>query len=166
MSYAVYTTRGFILGSGPTGEASKLYVLYTEDFGLIRAKAQGVRLIQSKLRYNLDDYSFSTFSLVRGKEFWRLTGSVSENLSKEKLFVRARVLNLVRRLVQGEEKNESLFNALLPLVSNDTTRDSTEVSILVDVLSSLGYLDNTLVKGKSEREIIALVNKAIKETQL
>ena len=162
MSYAVYTTRGFILGSSPTGEASKLYVLYTEDFGLIRAKAQGVRLVQSKLRYNLEDYSFCTISLVRGKEFWRITGAVSDTSPKETVILRARVLNLVRRLVQGEEKNEKLFEALLPLASSVIS----EVSILSQILFSLGYLDISTVQGKSDRETIMLINKAIKETQL
>jgi recombinational DNA repair protein (RecF pathway) len=163
MSYAVYTTRGFILNSGPTGEASKLYSIYTEDFGLIRAKAQGVRLIQSKLRYALEDYSLCTFSLVKGKEVWRLTGSQAEIHSKESSLIRARILNLVRRLVQGEEKNQSLFNALLKLTDKDIPD---EVSALTQILSILGYLDLASIEGKSEREVLMAINKAIKETQL
>lgn len=163
MSYAVYNTKGFILSSSPTGEASRLYSIYTEDFGLIRAKAQGVRLIQSKLRFNLDEYSLCDISLVRGKEFWRLTGSQAHKAHKETALIRARVLNLVRRLVQGEEKNEKLFATLLLLVAEEIP---SEVSILTRVLSDLGYLDITSVKGKTEREIVTLINKAIKETQL
>lgn len=163
MSYAVYTTRGFILGSNPVGEASKLYALYTEDFGLIRAKAQGVRLTQSKLRYNLEEYSFCTFSLVRGKEVWRITGSVAHASSREGVSLRARIMNLVRRLVHGEEKNEPLFQALLLLVSDSVP---SEALVLARVLSSLGYLDLALIEGKSEREAILVINRAIKETQL
>ena len=164
MSYAVYTTRGFILGSGPSGEASKIYVIYTEDFGLIRAKAQGVRLIQSKLRYNLEDFSFCSLSLVRGKEVWRLTRSESlgGEGTKENRLVRARVLSLVRRLVQGEERNDDLFKCLLMLEKEDIK----ETDILEAILSALGYLDLSATLGKSERERIMAINKALKETQL
>jgi recombinational DNA repair protein (RecF pathway) len=162
MSYAVYTTRGWILGSAPTGEASKMYTLYTEDFGLVHARAQGVRLLSSKLRYNLADYGLCDISLVRGKEFWRLTGASSLPLPEKGKVIRARVLGLVRRLVQGEEKNERLFVALEDL----SREDLSETDALCDILAALGYLDLGVVIGKSEREKILLINKALKETQL
>jgi len=73
--YSVYTTAGFVLGSAERGEANKIYSIYTKDFGLVRASAQAVRLEKSKLRYNLDDFTHGHFSLVRGKELWKLTGS-------------------------------------------------------------------------------------------
>ena len=106
MSYSVYSTRGFILGSAPSGEAGKTYFLYTEQFGLVRATAIGVRHLKSKLRYNLEDYGFVTFSLVRGKEFWRITGAVSEAgaghdspTGQDLLQARARILSFMKRLV-------------------------------------------------------------------
>lgn len=163
MSYAVYNTRGFILSSAPSGEASKIYSVYTEDFGLIRARAQSVRLIQSKLRYNLDDYAFCSLSLVRGREVWRLTGSQSLEGAGIVRPARARVLNLVRRLVHGEEKNEKLFGALLALADGG---EPDEVALLSRVLSALGYLDLDSLGDKTERERVDAINKALKETQL
>jgi recombinational DNA repair protein (RecF pathway) len=162
MSYAVYTTRGFILGSAPSGEASKIYSIYTEDFGLIRGKAQGVRLLVSKLRYNLEDYSFATFSLVRGKEVWRVTGAEKESIPASNTRVRARILNLTRRLVQGEERNDALFAALLSLKEESIS----ETVALAAILDALGYLDKKTLEGKSEREAILEINRALKETQL
>ncbi len=162
MSYAVYTTRGFILGSAPSGEASKTYSIYTEDFGLIKGKAQGVRLLVSKLRYNLEDYSFATFSLVRGREVWRITGAEKEFAPMSDARVRARILNLTRRLVQGEERNDALFAALLSLKDESVS----ETSALASILDALGYLDKKSLEGKSEREAILEINRALKETQL
>ena len=163
MSYAVYSTRGWILGSAPSGEASKIYLLYTEDFGLIHARAQSVRLLSSKLRYSLEDYSFGTFSLVRGKEVWRLTGSERSAVPRGDLLIRARILNLVKRLVQGEERNDELFAALLGFQEKGETR---EAVILSRILGALGYLDLSALGSMSEREMIREVNKALKETQL
>jgi recombinational DNA repair protein (RecF pathway) len=162
MSYSVYSTRGFILGSAPSGEASKVYWIYTEDFGLLRARAQGVRLSASKLRYNLDDYSLGLFSLVKGREFWRLTGAEKEALPQVDASAKARVLHLVKRLVQGEEANQELFAALLSLAQGVTS----ETEALGNVLSALGYLDRAEFDGKGERDRVMLINKALRETQL
>lgn len=162
MSYVVYSTRGFVLGSAPSGEASKIYLIYTEDFGLVRARAQGVRLLASKLRYNLEDYSFGIFSLVRGREVWRLTGAEKLDLPKFSFLIRARVLNLTKRLVQGEEKNKKLFKALFSV----TEREISEPLMLASVLDALGYLDAGRLSHAGEKEIIQAVNKALKETQL
>ncbi len=189
MSYAVYSTRGFIIGSSPSGEASKLYVIYTEDFGLIRARAQSVRLLASKLRYNLDEYSYGVFSLVRGKEFWRVTGAETLSVPTVGRSVRARILTLLKRLIQGEEPNPALFSVLTAMKdyednkTKDTVhRDVFEVLVLVHVLSSLGYMDKTpfvetagsvdfgeqgiQVVREKYHEAISAINKALRETHL
>lgn len=187
MSYAVYTTRGFILGSVPSGEASKLYHIYTEDFGLIFAKAQSVRLLTSKLRFNLEEYSFGTFSLVRGREVWRLTGASEKVTHARFARIHARVFTLVRRLVQGEEKNPELFNTLEFMMSgipSEAPEDmiAFESLILIHVLSSLGYIDAKVLVGidrdappslvhmenvkTKKRDVVAEINKALRETQL
>jgi recombinational DNA repair protein (RecF pathway) len=119
-------------------------------------------MLSSKLRYNLEDYSFGTFSLVRGREVWRLTGAEKQELPEKLSLVRARVLNLVKRLVQGEEKNEKLFNTLLAV----TGKEMSEPTILSQILDALGYLDTVSLKGASEKDVILAVNKALKETQL
>jgi recombinational DNA repair protein (RecF pathway) len=162
MSYAVYTTRGFILASAPSGEASKTYSIYTQEFGLITARAQGVRLLASKLRYNLEEYSLATLSLVRGKEVWRITGAEKEPLPRSGAQIRARILHLTRRLVQGEERNDVLFSALLSLKDEKAS----ETAVLAEILSALGYLNKEALKDKGEREKIMEINRALKETQL
>jgi recombinational DNA repair protein (RecF pathway) len=161
VSYAIYTTHGFVLSSAPSGEASKTYAIYTQDFGLIFARAQGVRLLSSKLRYSLDNYIFGKFSLVKGKEVWRITGAEAEPVRVDSL-ARARILNLVRRLVQGEEKNEKLFESLLELHGQTLS----ETDALGKVLAALGYLDLNAFETKSDKEKVFIINKALKETQL
>jgi recombinational DNA repair protein (RecF pathway) len=115
MSYHVYQTKGFVLGSAPLGEAHKSYTIYTRDMGLVFASAQGIRLVQSKLRYSIDDYRLTAFALVRGREVWRVTNAREAEyapLSGRRLVLFARVSSLVKRLLHGEEKNEYLFDSL------------------------------------------------------
>lgn len=73
--YSIITTDGFIIDSRPSGEAGKLLYIFTRDHGLVMATAQGIRLEKSKLRYFIQDYSFGTYSFVKGKEYWRLTNA-------------------------------------------------------------------------------------------
>ncbi len=95
-----------------------LYVLFTEDLGMIHATAQGIRFEKSKLRHGLQKYFFSNVCLVKGREYWRLTSaekliSVFDrriNLSTRKLVIN--VLEFVRRMVSGEVKQKELFEIL------------------------------------------------------
>ena len=133
--HSIVTTPGFIIDSRAHAEADKVYFIFTRDLGLVRAVAQGIRLEKSKLRYHMENYSFGTFSLVRGKEIWRLTSaqelasaqkltSVQEfqdmqNLDKSvvnfttKRDLLARLALLLRRVLHGEEPNYELFGHLL-----------------------------------------------------
>jgi len=45
----VQKTRAIVVGSHPLGEADRIIVFYTEDFGVVRAVARGVRRIKSRL---------------------------------------------------------------------------------------------------------------------
>src|SRR3989344_4801484 len=109
MSHHIYTTEGLVLGSMPLGEANKYISIFTRDLGLIRASAQGVRSVSSKLRYGLQDFSQSTISLVRGKNVWRVTNALPyKNLfasfknDESKFLLCTNVLSLVKKLVAGE----------------------------------------------------------------
>lgn len=78
--YHIHTTPGFIVNARPYGEAGKMLSIFTREFGLITARAQGIRLERSKLRYYAQEYFLGTFSLVKGKEFWRLTSAAPFSL--------------------------------------------------------------------------------------
>jgi len=117
-----YTTRGLIVSASAYREADKILSIFTEDFGLVSAVAAGVRNSVSKLRYHTQDYAVRNFSLVRGRDLWRLVGAEeipgvkgsAQGISQEGMAVYARVLSLIRRLVRGEEKNERVFSYCIP----------------------------------------------------
>ena len=192
----IYHTEGFILSGQSVGEANKYFWIFTRDFGMVGAMAQGVRLLQSKLRYSLQDYSYSKISLVRGKQVWRIVGAIKEkNLydalkGQGKFEILAKVFSLLNRLVRGEEKNEELFNHLFFacefLETEELDRDSSrncEYILVMRILQSLGYLGDSknfkefvdssvwtkeLVSKMSSvsRGAVSQINKSLKETQL
>lgn len=150
--YHLYHTDAIVLGSEPFGEGHKLISLFTRELGLRMASAQSVREERSKLRYGLQDFSYSRVSLVRGKEFWRLTGAeLVHNVSfdaerPDALRMLGRIFKLLRRLLPPEERNVALFEALRdgmqfakeapskPLV------DGAEIVLVLRILYLLGYL--------------------------
>lgn len=152
----IYTTEGFILKSINFGEANKYFLIFTKDFGLIKATAQGARLLKSKLRYSLEDYSFTQVSIVRGREIWRLTSAQNKIATrnflredKEKFLLLSRLFSLLLRLLHGEEKNDSLFESLksgIDFMSENilTTEQlsNLECVLALRILSSLGYIGN------------------------
>lgn len=119
MSHHIYHTRGIIIEALNVREANKTYWIFTRDLGMVLAVAQGVRLSASKLRFSLQPLSIAEVSLVRGRAGWRVVNAreISNIYWRIKdvpqsVAMSSRVLRLVRRLVTGEEKNETLFDRL------------------------------------------------------
>jgi len=149
----IHTTDGLVIHSKAHGEASKIVYIFTRDLGLVMAIAQGIRLEKSKLRYNICDYQISRFSLVHGKEFWRIVGVAgiegdkkSVNESYHSIFIPISLM--IRRLIQGEEKHleiyeclESCANFINKLSFLESTIFSTiESLLLIRILFRLGYV--------------------------
>ncbi len=181
----IYTTEAFVVHSTPQGEANKFLLLFTRQFGMIGAVAQGIRLSQSKLRFHVQDSSYSTVSVVRGKEVWRLTGAVEIEHSKSKV-IHLKILKLLKRLLHGEEKNDSLFDIVHELYQSSIEEkdyETVECLTVLRILNSLGYIKNieefgyflssntldtdTLTKFLDIKpKAILAINQALKESQL
>ncbi len=189
--YQKYYTDALVLRSRESGEADRIYTLYTKDFGLVIARASAVRREHSRMRYALQIYSRATVALVKGKRGWRLAGaSASSEIRKVSsgLPTFVRIGELFLRLVTGEEKNEYLFAVLTEtheaLMSEQGNAYATiEIVCVARMLFALGYLSSealetalfahTAYTGDHLREaeilrekLISRINRAIAEAQL
>lgn len=154
MPHHIYQTDAFVLSGLNIGDSNKFVSVFTRDMGLVRAAAQSARREKSKLRYSLQDYSYIQISLVRGREIWRVTGASEEYSTyykfldnKKKLNLNSRIFSLLNRLLQGEEKNEYLFETVNSFVnfldSNDLSDEefkTLECVVVMRILYSLGYI--------------------------
>lgn len=196
MSHHIYQTDAFVIAGKNTREASRTLVLYTRELGLITVGVQGVRLLASKLRYGLQDFSRSTVALVRGRNGWRITSAIPEKNfydvfkdSPEKLSIATHSLLLLARLT-GEEKNAVLFDLIdtsflfLETLENSPELLSNFESILVlRMLHNLGYVGDiphlnhfvskTVLNEASLRELtpfrsetVRIINASLKESHL
>jgi DNA repair protein RecO (recombination protein O) len=200
MSHTLYSTECIVLGSIDSGEANRYISLFTKEMGFVRAVAKSVREERSKLRYSLQAFSFTNATLVRGREVWRITGaeekySLHHDLKHDsnKLFAITQILNLLNRLLHGEEKNDYLFNTLSDgleyLRANNMDEEAIknfEHLIVLRMLYSLGYIakekekdnlaellqltvvdEGLLIKTQSERkQVLFAINRALKEAHL
>jgi len=196
MSYHIYRTKGFILGSWDSKEANKTFSIFTREFGLIHASAQSVRSISSKLRFHLQDLSLADISLVKGKEIWRIVsasgnelyGSLKGNMEHVRLYVR--ILGLLKRLLHGEEKNERLFdmvNEAFEFLKSgkipNEQMDNLECILVLKILHNLGYVGEPdkfkhfiektewnesfiLAMAGVQRDAIRAINQSLKESHL
>lgn len=187
--YSVHTTPGFIIDSRPYGEAGKILSIFTRDLGLIQATAQGIRFERSKLRYFAQEYSMGLFSVVRGKEYWKLTGAQESASRPEMKELAARIALLLRRLLHGEEPNPELFECIWDFVRFDLDISRSDLALALEslivlrILHFLGYIGDdpalniylkskdittqTLMDIAAKRIIVNQhINKALRESHL
>lgn len=158
MSYHIYTTKGLVLAAYPLREADRTYAILTRDLGLIHASATGVRKEGSKLRGSLEPLIISNISLVRGKEYWRITSA--EPLQKiEATPALVRPLALLQKLVHGEEIHPELFDAVEKHLASD------EATLAAHILYHLGYLKREDI-NLSEKDLIAAINNGLRQSHL
>jgi DNA repair protein RecO len=192
--YHKYNTKGIIVSHRIDGENDKRVSILTDDFGFIKAKIQGVRNINSKLRPASQDFCLGEFSLVVGRSGWKIVSAkpdqnifeiLKENPNKLKVVVN--VLNLVRKL-SGEENGQTVFKIISSfldfiLVADDKDVPSVECIVLLKILHSFGYMrhDPELSIPMSSHEIntkdlelvaprralvIKLINESLKATDM
>ena len=187
--YQKYQTEALVLGSRERGEADRVFALYTRDFGLVWARASGVRNEASLMRYALQSGAHAQVGLVRGKRGWRLAGAVAlgQLRGSAGVAIFARVALLVLRLVHGQEEDQYLFDALAQahraLAMEEAPLATIEIICVARVLYALGYIsteamETTLFAHTTyalphleeaelhKEKLLSSINKAIAETQL
>jgi len=153
MAYATYTTDALVCGTYDRNTADRSYRLFTRELGMLWADARSVRLEKSKQRMALADFSLVRVSLVRGKSGWKI-GSVTSQTNYYHIAGDqatrgsvVAVMRLLRRYVQGEEKQVELFDfvndALLVGVGVVSERIWFDQCVAVRLLTLLGYVSVT-----------------------
>ena len=152
----IYHTEAIILDSKNSGEANRSFTLFTRELGVIRAQAQGVRHLKSKLRYALQDLNRVKIDLVRGKEVWRITSATwihsYEDIKKSQgtFGCVIKIAQLLKRLSAGEGHNIPLFEKFISGLSflekhsftYEEIQDA-EVALVLSLLYELGYVEQT-----------------------
>ena len=193
MSHTIYNTEAFVISSRNSGEADRNFKLFTKDFGVISAKATGIRKVESRLRYFVQDFKYIDASIVKGKNYWRLVSArpIHDLNSRKSLTTSSRIrsLQLIGKLAPEGEPLTELFDELVAAYTYTSTThprmedmESIEALIALKILHSLGYWgdkqsENDLVKSPfnetaierikvTKKTIIRELNNSLRATQL
>ena len=166
-----------------------LYSIYTKDFGMVFASATSVRLSKSKLRPHLFVGVLLSLTILKSKPGWKLVEAkqAGEMISLKnrgyKIF--ARMLSVIKTLVHGEEKNESLFDILEDVYnflledSGEEIYDGVELLGMIKILGALGYGTDIGIQKYTDKdfsiniferlmsekeEVVKEINKSLKAT--
>jgi hypothetical protein len=143
------------------------------------------------MRYALQHYTHARVSLVRGKRGWRVAGAsaiCSDADGEKEIATFARIAELVKRLVAGEEQNFYLFAALAEahtaFMNSDGDISATiEIVCVARILYALGYISTEalstalfthtaytgehLLEAETMRDkLLSSINQALAEAQL
>lgn len=195
MAHHIYHAEAIILGAFPSGEGDRLLYCYTRELGLVLAHAKSIREARSRLRYSLQLFSHARIDLIRGRHGWKLISATPITSFRDiwghpgRRHVAAQHLRLVRRLIQGEEPHDTLFDELLrgfhllsSIDEHETLKDA-ELLLVVRLLNALGYwgeqqmffpvVDGVLISEENLKQmrplrtrILTEVNQALLSTQL
>lgn len=170
-----YETHGIVLARTSLGEMNVLVTLLTPELGLVRARAQGLRRSGAKLAAALATFTESSLVLVRGREGWRIAGSVlEENWFKrmqnaERRQRASRVSGLLLRLVAGEARDTALFpiiRGFFEALSQfpEDRHETIEVLAALRLLAVLGFDAGALPEGASNFSASAIATIATNRT--
>lgn len=178
MSHTIYNTEAFVVSSRNSGEADRVFTLFTKDFGVVSAKATGIRKVESRLRFFVQDFKYIDASIVKGKNYWRLISArpIHELNSRKSLTTSSRIrsLQLIGKLAPTEEPIPELFQELLLAYTFTSTAhpssedlESIEALIALKILHALGYWgskddENDLVKSPFNKDVISKVKNSKK----
>ncbi len=194
MSYHIYTTEGLILKKKSVRESDTLLYVLTKDYGLILASARSSRLLKSKLRQFLQEYSLVRLSCIKSKNGWKITNADNVTTSFYNYPISSRpvlanISAVLLKMITGETPQKEIFEivrdgfASLANYQNESEMRSIEILTVFRLMNKLGYVpyhselsrfaDNSdwrkelFKEAEQERTyLISTINKAIKESHL
>jgi DNA repair protein RecO (recombination protein O) len=143
-----YTSEGIVLARKNFGEADRILVLYTKNFGRISLIAKGVRRPKSRKRGHIEVFNHVRFQGVSGRGIDIMTEAeviddfkeVRQTLKKISLaYYLAEVLG---RITHENEPNEDLFNLILTSFTKLKTTKALKalrLNFITELLILMGY---------------------------
>jgi DNA repair protein RecO (recombination protein O) len=111
-------TSGFVFKKEDVGEADRFFSVFTEDFGRINVFARAIKKSSSKLKSQIDIFSFVDIEFVQGKAKKTLTDSLifqkfNKIVASPKRFEAAsRIAMAIDEVVKDEERDPQLLSLI------------------------------------------------------
>jgi DNA repair protein RecO (recombination protein O) len=143
-----YSSEGIVVSKKNHGEADRILVVYSKNFGLLRLMAKGVRKPKSRKRGHLEVFSHVKFSASVGNGMDMVTEAEAidsfDEIRKElkKMTVGYYLCEVLGRLTREGEKNEKIFSLALLFLNNLKNSENLKklrIQFATDMLVTLGF---------------------------
>lgn len=127
-----YRTQGLVFKQEDGLESDRSFSIFTHDFGRLEVSGKAIRKTTSKLKGNIEVFSFSEVEFIQGKNKKTLTDTLFlkryNNISKspEKLAVAYNIANILDVFLKGQQKDENIWSLLVDVfekLDNDSLQN-------------------------------------------
>src|SRR3990167_10603284 len=158
---ATYKTKGFIIKRYNFAEADRLVTIFTEEHGIVRAIAKGVRRPLSKLAGNIELFCLTDFLIAEGRNLDIVSGAEIikcyfkmrnglETTSKSFYFS-----EIIEKMLAENDPHPRIF-ALLENVLENLNEKNSKLLIgffEINFLSDIGYLPELYKCVKCDKKL-------------
>ena len=175
-----YRTQSFFIKKTDRGEDSRLFTVYTKNFGKVKILGRAIRKIRSKLKSGAEIFCLSEIEFIQGKTHKTLTDAIPiENFSVirkdlKKLKIIHQIFGVLDDLISKEEKDDEIWRLLSEIFEklNNPQFKINHLPLLYyyffwNFVSILGYKpefhDCTINKAKVDGDIIKIIKVILKK---
>ncbi|MFH1029980.1 MAG: DNA repair protein RecO [bacterium] len=114
----MYTTSGFVLRKYDIGEADRMYIIYTKDYGKKNLFCKGALKIKSKLSPHLAEFADVDIDFVQGKTFEKIVGArMEKSFSRirddlRKIAIANYILDVVDNLTKVDHPDREIYTLI------------------------------------------------------
>ncbi|HQK63656.1 MAG TPA: DNA repair protein RecO [Candidatus Staskawiczbacteria bacterium] len=109
-------TSGFVFKKEDIGEADRFFSVFTEDFGRVNVFARAIKKSSSKLKSQIDIFSFVDIEFVQGKSKKTLTDAMASQkfnrivCSPKRFEVSNRIAMAIDEIIKDQERDTQLLS--------------------------------------------------------
>jgi DNA repair protein RecO (recombination protein O) len=147
-----FRTQGIVLQKQDRGEADRVFIVFTKDFGKLQLRAVSERKITSKLRSGLELFFFSEIAFIQGKAYKTITDVALQERYRElradimSMRVVYRLAEIADEILKDQERDENIWNLFQETLvffnrSNLSTKERNLAAyyFLWNLLTYIGY---------------------------
>jgi len=173
-----YRTQGFFVKKTDRGEDSRLFTVYTKNFGKLKILGKAIRKIGSKLKSGSEIFCLSEIEFIQGRIHKTLTDAISiesfpvVKRDLRKLRVARQIAEIVDRLTIKEEKDSDSWALLKETFNKLENWELKNCEIVYyyffwNFVSILGYKpefrDCSINKAKVDCDIVKIIRVMIRK---
>lgn len=142
------SSNGVVLSRKNYGEADRILVVFSKDFGKVSLLAKGIRKIKSRKRGHLEIFSDIKFSAIKGHGMDIVTEAVTVNdysgvrVNLNKISLAYYFCEVVNKITQEDENSALIYNLLskaLAKLETDNSLKELRLKFIYDLLTEMGY---------------------------